>query len=105
MMNKILFWNIISINSQQDFERLTNLNRINQYWMIGLMEPFEDSNKIYKYRHILKPHSALTNNNDKIWLFTREKLQVNTIADTTQHLIVIDPSSKLKGGDYFFYSV
>lgn len=45
-MNKILFWNIRSVNTQQAFERLTNLNRRNQYWLIGLMEPFEDPSNI-----------------------------------------------------------
>ncbi|XP_059302336.1 uncharacterized protein LOC132054310 [Lycium ferocissimum] len=32
-----------SVNTQQSFERLTNLNRRNRYNIIGLMEPFEDA--------------------------------------------------------------
>lgn len=50
MINKILFWNIRSVNTQEDFGRLTNLNRRNKYYLIRLMEPFQDPSKLEEYR-------------------------------------------------------
>lgn len=84
MMNRIIFWNIRSVNSQQAFERLTNLNRRNQYWHIGLMEPFQDSSNIEMYERTLGHHTELANCSGKFWLFVREELETSSISDTTQ---------------------
>ncbi|XP_060190596.1 uncharacterized protein LOC132619837 [Lycium barbarum] len=43
-----------SVNTQQSFERLTNLNRRNRYSIIGLMEPFEDAEQIERFRRKLE---------------------------------------------------
>lgn len=89
MMNKILFWNIRSVNTQQAFERLSNLNMRNQYWLISLMEPFEVSSNIDKYKRTLGHHTALSNYLETNWLFARKELQINILADTTQHITIM----------------
>lgn len=85
-MNKIIFWNIRSVNSQQAFERMTNLNRRNQYWLICFMEPFQDSSNTKMYKKTLGHHTALANCSGKIWLFPREEPEISIVSDTTQHL-------------------
>ncbi|XP_059290122.1 uncharacterized protein LOC132043675 [Lycium ferocissimum] len=53
MIDKALFWNIRSVNTQKSFERLIDLKRRHQYSIIGLMEPFLDPIAIEEYRRKL----------------------------------------------------
>uniref|UniRef100_M1CEI6 Non-LTR reverse transcriptase n=1 Tax=Solanum tuberosum TaxID=4113 RepID=M1CEI6_SOLTU len=85
MTNKILLWNIRSVNTQQAFERLTNLNRRNNYWLIGLMEPFQDSSDLERYRRRLGHDTALVNCSGQIWIFTKD-VHVVVIEDSTQQM-------------------
>ncbi|XP_059310982.1 uncharacterized protein LOC132062424 [Lycium ferocissimum] len=50
-----------SVNTQQSFERLTNLNRSNRYSIIVLMEPFEDSAEVENFRRKLGMETAFVN--------------------------------------------
>lgn len=70
-MNKIIFWNIRFINTQQDFKRLINLNRRCHYSLIGLMEYLEDTSNMEHYKRSLGYYIALANYSRKIRLFIR----------------------------------
>lgn len=50
MIDKIVFWNIRSVNTQNSFERLTDLKRRNKYAYIALLEPpFQGPQQIDEY--------------------------------------------------------
>lgn len=83
MMKKILLWNIRSVNTQQYFERLTNLNKRNQYCIIGLVEPFQDPSSLDRNRRILGVSNAIINYSGKILLFSNNEVQVDLIMDTS----------------------
>ncbi|XP_060182996.1 uncharacterized protein LOC132612944 [Lycium barbarum] len=84
MMNKLLLWNIRSVNTQQSFERLTNLNRRNRYSIIGLMEPFEDAEQVEIFRRKLGMETTFVNISGKIWLFLSEDVQGSVEIDNEQ---------------------
>lgn len=50
MIEKMLFWNIRSVNTQNSLDRLMDLNRKNHYPFITLMEPFQAPSQIELYR-------------------------------------------------------
>ncbi|XP_059285202.1 uncharacterized protein LOC132038567 [Lycium ferocissimum] len=86
MMNKILLWNIRLVNTQQSFERLTNLNRRNRYSIIGLMEPFEDAEQVERFRRKLGMETTFVNISGKIWLFLSEDVQGSVEIDNEQQI-------------------
>lgn len=47
MIDKALIWNIISVNTQNAFRRLMDLNRRFHYSFIALMEPFQGPEEIH----------------------------------------------------------
>ncbi|XP_060182193.1 uncharacterized protein LOC132611846 [Lycium barbarum] len=75
-----------SVNTQQSFERLTNLNRINIYSIIGLMEPFEDAEHIERFRRKLGMETTFVNISGKIWLFLSEDVQGSVEIDNEHHI-------------------
>lgn len=45
-----MFWNIRSVNTQNAFERLTDLNKIHYYSFMALIEPFMELEVIDQYK-------------------------------------------------------
>lgn len=60
--SKIVFWNIRSVNTQNSFERLTDLKRRNKYAYIALLEPpFQGPQQIDEYEKKLKMENVVVN--------------------------------------------
>jgi len=83
---KAFIWNIRSVKSQQAFQRVQMLHKFHNFLFIGLMEPFQDSRHINKYRRRLRMSNATTNCNGKIWFFTNHDVDFTIIKDTDQQL-------------------
>jgi len=67
MIEKILFWNIRSVNAQKSFERLMDLNKRHRYSFIALMEPFQNPSELDEYKRKLGFEHAGVNSSGKIW--------------------------------------
>lgn len=61
-----LIWNIRCVNTMKAFTRLIKLNQRHHFGFIGLMEPFQDSDKIEEYRRRLGMEHAIANISGKI---------------------------------------
>ncbi|KAG5632630.1 hypothetical protein H5410_004347 [Solanum commersonii] len=88
MIEKIIFWNIRSVNTKKSFERLMDLNKRNYYAFIALMEPFQDLSEIDQYRRKLGFDNAGVNCFGKNWYFWRAKWEGNIILDTVQQVTI-----------------
>lgn len=66
MIDKALFWNVRSVNTQNAFERLVDLNRRNNYNFIALMDPFQAPGEIHNFRVRLGFDNTLVNSSGKI---------------------------------------
>lgn len=71
---KALVWNSRSVKSQQVFERVQMLHRFHKITFIDLMELFQLARHINKYKRRVKMNLAISNCNDKIWLFTNHNV-------------------------------
>lgn len=71
MIDKALFWNVRLVQTQNAFGRLVDLNRINNYNFISLMEPFQAPGEIHNFRVRLGFDNALVNSSGKISIFWR----------------------------------
>lgn len=82
MKYKALFWNIRSVKTQNTFHRVQMLNKHHNFFLITLMETFQDTTHIQetgmKYVNY--------NQNGQIWVFIKEHIQVGVISDTDQQL-------------------
>lgn len=65
-MDNVLILNMRLVNTQKAFKRLINLNRKYNFYLIGLMEPWQDINKLEVYRRRLGIESGFANVNGKI---------------------------------------
>ncbi|XP_019224926.1 PREDICTED: uncharacterized protein LOC109206551 [Nicotiana attenuata] len=63
-----LIWNIMSVNTQQAFERLIKMHRRNHYQFIGLMEPKQQARTLERYTNRIGFSQAMSNVSNKIWL-------------------------------------
>ncbi|KAK4733470.1 hypothetical protein R3W88_007731 [Solanum pinnatisectum] len=99
MIDKVLFWNIRSVRSQNAFERVTDLNRRHHYSYIALLEPFQSPFKLEYYRRKLGLPNAKVSSSAKIWIFWEENWEVEGSTDTTQQLTM---NFKLKGTQFRF---
>ncbi|XP_060182388.1 uncharacterized protein LOC132612058 [Lycium barbarum] len=81
-----MFKLIRSVNTQQSFDRLTNLNRRNSYSIIGLIEPFEDAEQVERFRSKLGIETTFVNISGKIWLFLSEDIQGSVEIDNEQQI-------------------
>ncbi|XP_060190556.1 uncharacterized protein LOC132619776 [Lycium barbarum] len=86
MIDKVLFWNIRLVNTQNSFERLIELNRRHHYSLIALMEPFHGSDEVESYRRRLGIHNSMVNMSEKIWIFLTDDWQAQVIMDSVQHV-------------------
>lgn len=68
------------------FTRLVNKHKGNQFYIIGLMEPFQDKKEVEGYRKKLGMEHAVVNANGKIWIFIDEILKVVVVRDDDQKL-------------------
>ncbi|XP_075101822.1 uncharacterized protein LOC142177250 [Nicotiana tabacum] len=75
-MDNVLIWNVRSINTQNAFHGLIKLHRKYNFYMISLMEPWQDINKLEVYRKKLGLRTALDNLNVKIWAFIDEDIEL-----------------------------
>lgn len=66
IIDKAIFWNIRSVNTQNAFDRLIDLKRRHNYAYIALMEPFQGPQDLDTYRRRLGMKHALVNSSTKI---------------------------------------
>lgn len=66
MIEKLCFWNIRSVNTQESFERLMDPKRRNHYSYIALVEPFLWPQELDKYKRRLGMENAVANSSSKI---------------------------------------
>ncbi|KAG5586609.1 hypothetical protein H5410_047043 [Solanum commersonii] len=101
--DEALFWNIRSVNTQNSFGRLMDLNRRHQYAFVALMEPFQDPSELDQYKRNLGFNSALDNCSvyDRFNALNRLELcdELESIADDCQ-LPWIVGEEKLGGLDF-----
>lgn len=88
MIDKVIFWNIRSVNTQKSFEQLIDLKRRHHYKYIAIMEPFRDPSELEHYRRKLGYTNALVNRAGKIWIFWDDEYEGQTVSDTDQQLTV-----------------
>ncbi|XP_059295426.1 uncharacterized protein LOC132048754 [Lycium ferocissimum] len=86
MIDKIMFWNIRSVNTQNAFERLIDLNRRHHYKVISLMKPFQEAEDLDIYRSRLGFDNAITNVSDKIQIFWSGDWNATVVANEVQHV-------------------
>lgn len=72
MIDKAVFWNIKSVNTQDAIGRLIDMNRRCHYSFIALMEPFRASEELDHYRSRIGFDHALVNVFKKIWIFWKD---------------------------------
>ncbi|XP_059289476.1 uncharacterized protein LOC132042996 [Lycium ferocissimum] len=87
-MLKAFIWNIKSVNIQKDFHRVQMLHRHHKFILIALMEPFQDSRHISRYKRRLGMSLANHNCNGKIWCFINEGIDVEVLMDTEQQVTI-----------------
>ncbi|XP_047264042.1 uncharacterized protein LOC124896540 [Capsicum annuum] len=88
-MMKALMWNIRSVKSQKAFQRLQMLHNFNKFAFITLLEPFQHTTTIQRYRNRLKMPLVVHNLNGKIWFFANHGFDVTVVSSTEQHLSVL----------------
>ncbi|XP_060190755.1 uncharacterized protein LOC132620046 [Lycium barbarum] len=81
-----LIWNIRSVNTKNAFKRLLTMHTKYKFFLIGLMEPFQQAYKLESYRRRLGIKTALSNVSGKIWAFIDEEYEVTVLMDTVQQL-------------------
>ncbi|KAG5596548.1 hypothetical protein H5410_037780 [Solanum commersonii] len=81
-----IFWNIRSVKSQKDFERLTGLNRRHKYNFIALMEPFQDPKELDHYKRKLEFKNAYCNVFAKNWIFWDDGWRGEVVSDSIQQI-------------------
>lgn len=54
LIDNALVWNVRFVNTQKAFQKLINLHMKYNFYLIGLMEPWQDTNKLEKYRRRLR---------------------------------------------------
>lgn len=81
---KILFWNIRSINTQNSFDNLMDLNRRYHYSFVALIDSFQDPSQctIRKTNQDIDMQELTV----KKWYFWREKWEVINVLDSTQQV-------------------
>lgn len=57
-VRKMIFWNIRSVNTQNSFERLIDLNKRHHYLFIALLEPFQDPQELEQYKKKTRIHKC-----------------------------------------------
>ncbi|OIT28638.1 hypothetical protein A4A49_64033, partial [Nicotiana attenuata] len=76
--------NIRSVKTQQAFQRVINMQREHDFFIVSLMEPFQKTRHIQKYRRRLGMDAEISNVNRKIWLFFDAAVEWDLLMDTEQ---------------------
>ncbi|XP_070026034.1 uncharacterized protein [Nicotiana sylvestris] len=88
MMIKTLIWNIRSVNTQQAFPRVINMQREHNFFVIALIEPFQKKGFINRYRRRLNMDTAYSNINGQLWLLFDAIVKWELVEDTEQQVTV-----------------
>lgn len=96
MMDKLLFWKIRSINSQNAFERLIDLKKRNKLVYIALVEPFQGLHELDMYRKKLGMDKAIANSSFKIWVFWKEEWEDIIVMDKYQQVTILFHNQSLQ---------
>ncbi|XP_060183464.1 uncharacterized protein LOC132613460 [Lycium barbarum] len=83
-----MIWNIRSVNTMEAFPRLTKMNLKYHFGFIGILEPFQDPDKMEDFRRRLNMHTAAANISGKIWIFVDEMFEMEIIHDHMQHIAI-----------------
>jgi len=86
MIDKVLFWNIRLVKSQNAFERVIDLHRRHHYSYKAILEPFQNPSEIERYKGKLGLQYARANCSSKIWIFWDENWEEEGNSDTIQQL-------------------
>lgn len=86
MIEKVIFWNIRSINIQNDFGKLMDLNRRHHYSFVALMEPSEDPSDLDQYKRKLGFNNAVANCSGKFGFFWKDDWEGTLLIDSIQHI-------------------
>ncbi|XP_059295467.1 uncharacterized protein LOC132048800 [Lycium ferocissimum] len=81
-----LIWNIRSVNIKKAFKRLLSMHTKHIFFLIGLMEPFQQAYKLDSYRRRLGLETALCSVSGKIWAFVDAEYEVNVLVDSVQQM-------------------
>nr|XP_009620919.1 uncharacterized protein LOC104112639 [Nicotiana tomentosiformis] len=87
-MIKTLIWNIRSVNTQQAFQKVINMQKQHRFCIVALLEPFQKQGFIHYYRTRLGMETALSNINGKIWLFIDATVDWELLIDTDQQITI-----------------
>ncbi|XP_060190580.1 uncharacterized protein LOC132619813 [Lycium barbarum] len=62
------------------------LHRHHKFFLIALLEPFQQSRHIEQYKRKLHMQSAVANCNGKIWILVADNIEVEVVRDTSQQV-------------------
>lgn len=85
-MDNAVTWNVRSVNTEKDFQRLINLHRKHNFYLILLMEPWHDINQLEVYIRRLGIEYVIANMNGKILDFVDEDIDFQVLIDMEQQL-------------------
>lgn len=86
MIQKALVWNIRLVRSQHAFNRVQMLNKHHKFFLIALMEPFQHTRHIQKYKRRLGTMFFNYNQNGKICVFVQKNIQVQILSNSEQKI-------------------
>ena len=85
-MFKTICWNARSINTKSSVQRLQFLRKLHQFYLIVILEPFANNNQLNIVRLQLNMDHAISNSNEKVWVFWTNDLTVNILEIHDQHI-------------------
>ncbi|XP_060170521.1 uncharacterized protein LOC132601459 [Lycium barbarum] len=68
------------------FTRLMKMQQKYQFGFIGILEPFQQADKIAEYMRRIGLEHALANVSGKIWVFLEDNFDVQVLVDHPQHM-------------------
>lgn len=87
-MMKSIFWNFTPVNTQHAFTRLQILNSHHKFFLIVLMEPFQQAGQIQRFMRKLNMQSVAINISGKVWFFLRDNVDMKIISDSDQQISI-----------------
>lgn len=86
---KAFIWNIRSVKSQKAFQRGQMLNRVRNFAFVAVLEPFQHSRYINKYRARMQIPHMFHSCKGKIWCFINYGFSISVESDTNQQLSLL----------------
>ncbi|XP_059288673.1 uncharacterized protein LOC132042062 [Lycium ferocissimum] len=87
-MMKTLVWNFRAVNTHKAFHKVQMLHKHRKFVLISLLEPFQQSRHIDRYKRRLGMNLANHNCNGKIWFFVTDGIEVDVLMDTDQQVTI-----------------